>query len=139
MVLLHLVLALVCVVRTMRYEPQFVDWNLNQDQNATNVLDYAGKWQNHQFQPSPDDWRMPIYSLFLDRFVNGDPNNDNVNGTVFEQDITSTQLRFGGDLQGLMDTLDYIQGIGFKVVYVIGPPTLNLPWEFDSYSVSQPL
>lgn len=58
---------------------------------------------------------MPFYSLFLDRFVNGDPSNDNSNGTAFEVDMLSTQLRVGGDIAGLVDTLDYLQGMGIKV------------------------
>lgn len=58
---------------------------------------------------------MPFYTLFLDRFVNGDPYNDNINGTSFEHDLNSNQMRHGGDLQGLIDTLDYLQGMGIKV------------------------
>ena len=59
---------------------------------------------------------MPFYSLFLDRFVNGDPSNDNANGTSFEVDILSTQLRAGGDVQGLIDSLDYLEGMDIKVI-----------------------
>jgi len=54
-------------------------------------------------------------ALFLDKFVNGDPRNDDANGTVFEHDIMGNQLRHGGDLKGLVDSLDYIQGLGIKV------------------------
>ena len=47
--------------------------------------------------------------------VNGDPSNDNINGTFFEHDINSNQMRHGGDIQGLVDTLDYLQGMGVRV------------------------
>ena len=47
--------------------------------------------------------------------VNGDPNNDNSNGTYFEHDIQSNQMRHGGDVQGLLDSLDYLQGMGIRV------------------------
>ena len=57
----------------------------------------------------------------LDRFVNGDPNNDDINGTYFEHDPRSNQMRHGGDIQGLINTLDYIQGVGFKVCDVLQP------------------
>ncbi|KAL1865860.1 Cell wall alpha-1,3-glucan synthase ags1 [Diaporthe australafricana] len=70
----------------------------------------------------------------LDKWVNGDPSNDNANGTLFEQDIWSTQLRHGGDIQGLIDSLDYIQGMGIKGVYIAGSPFINLPWGADAYS-----
>lgn len=68
-----------------------------------------------QLTKSPENWRFPAYTLSLDRFANGNPANDNANGTVFEQDITSTQMRHGGDIQGFVDSLDYIQGTEVKV------------------------
>jgi len=63
-----------------------------------------------------------------------DPTNDNANGTQFEHDILSNQLRAGGDVKGLQDTLDYLQGMGVKVLYIIGPPWINRPWGADGYS-----
>ena len=42
-----------------------------------------------------------------------------------------TQLRHGGDLRGLVDTLDYIQGMGVKAIYLAGSPFINLPWQAD--------
>jgi hypothetical protein len=100
----------------LRYDPSEADWNLNTNQAATSPLDYSGTWQDHTFFPSPENWRFPFYTLFLDRFVNGDPSNDDINGTLFEQDIMGTTMRHGGDLAGLVDTLDYIQGMGIKVL-----------------------
>lgn len=62
-----------------------------------------------------------------DRFVNGDPTNDNANGTVFEHDPNDTQMRHGGDTAGLVDTLDYIQGMGIKVSIVTTTGTKTGP------------
>jgi alpha-1,3-glucan synthase len=106
-------------VTALRYDPAYDAYNLNQNKTANNPLDYWGSWEGHEYHPSPTNWRFPFYTLFLDRFVNGDPTNDNANGTYFEQDIMSTQLRFGGDLRGLVDSLDYIQGIGIKVMALL--------------------
>ncbi|KAK3376547.1 hypothetical protein B0T24DRAFT_700204 [Lasiosphaeria ovina] len=114
--------------------PEFEAYNLNQNKSAESPLDYWGEWTDHEFHPSPDNWRMPFYSLFLDRFVNGDPSNDNSNGTAFEVDIMSTQLRVGGDIDGLVDSLDYLQGLGIKALYVAGSPFINQPWAADSFS-----
>ena len=66
--------------------------------------------------------------------MNGDPSNDNANGTHFEHDPMQTQLRHGGDLRGLVDSLDYIQGTGAKAIYLAGSPFINLPWQADGYS-----
>ncbi|KAI1342006.1 alpha-1,3-glucan synthase [Xylariaceae sp. FL0016] len=119
---------------SLRFDPAYESYNLNENQTADNPLDYWGEWSNHTYNPSPSNWRFPFYTLFLDRFVNGDPTNDNANGTLFEHDITSTQFRHGGDLQGLIDTLDYIQGMGVKGLYIAGSPFINKPWQSDSYS-----
>ena len=101
--------------RALPYLEEYVDWNLNQNQSATNPLDYGGIWADHEFQRSPDNWRFPFYTITLDRFINGDPTNDDANGTAWEHDPTSNQFRFGGDIRGLQDNLDYIQGMGIKV------------------------
>ncbi|KAB5522170.1 alpha-1,3 glucan synthase [Coniochaeta sp. 2T2.1] len=122
------------LTHSLRWDQNYADHNLNQNETAEDPLDYYGKWENHTFHPSPSNWRFPVYTLFLDRFVNGDPTNDNANGTLFEQDITSTQLRHGGDLQGLIDSLDYIKGMGIVGIYIAGSPFLNQPWQSDSYS-----
>lgn len=118
----------------LRFQEQFIDYNLNQNQTATDVADYYGIWDNHSFHPSPANWRVPFYTLFLDKFVNGDPSNDDINGTAFEHDLTQTQLRHGGDLQGLIDSLDYIQGMGVEAIYIAGTPFINKAWGADAYS-----
>lgn len=97
------------------YDESLLDYNLNENAEAKNPAEYWGEWPDHEYHPSPDNWRFPIYTLFLDRFVNGDPENDNINGTMFEHDRNSNQMRHGGDVAGLLDTLDYLQGMGIKV------------------------
>lgn len=106
---------LIQVTSALRYDPEQVGFNLNENETARDPMDYWGEWQNHSYYPSPDNWRIPFYTLFIDRFVNGDPANDDANGTQFEHDLLSNQLRHGGDVRGLMDSFDYIQGIGVKV------------------------
>ena len=109
-----------------RYDPAYADYNLNQNKDAVDPLDYWGEWKGHEYNPSPSNWRMPFYTLFLDRFVNGDPTNDNSNGTAFEHDLNSNQMRHGGDLQGLVDTLDYIKGMGVRVSGADADDVLNM-------------
>ncbi|KAH8702491.1 putative alpha-1,3-glucan synthase [Talaromyces proteolyticus] len=116
------------------YTPSQILFNLNENQTATSPLDYWGQWRDHEFQPSPDNWRMPFYTVFLDRFVNGDPSNDDANGTQWEHDILSNQFRNGGDVLGLVDSFDYLQGMGIKALYLAGMPHINQPWAADGYS-----
>lgn len=60
-----------------------------------------------------------IYLLMPDRFANGDPSNDRVPGmrdqslrrdTVFE--------RHGGDIQGVIDHLDYLKSLGVTALWL---------------------
>ncbi|KKY19706.1 putative alpha-glucan synthase ags2 [Phaeomoniella chlamydospora] len=44
-------------------------------------------------------------------------------------------MRDGGDLQGLLDTLDYLHGMGIRGIYLAGPPLINQPWGADGYSI----
>lgn len=119
------------------YDEAEVDYNLNANKDAQTVLQYTvPDWpSDFQHQASPDNWRFPFYSFFLDRFANGDPTNDNANGTSWEQDWKQTQLRHGGDIQGVVDSLDYLHGLGIRGIYLVGSAFLNSPWEADGYSV----
>ena len=113
--LIAIVAFLASAVLSSPYDPRQLAYNLNTNHVAQNPLQYSGAWEGHNYTASPENWRFPFYTLFLDRFVNGDPSNDDINGTVFEHDTTSNQLRHGGDLVGLTDSLDYLQGMGIKV------------------------
>jgi len=152
MLVLRLFAVSLSFVSALKFDIQETEYNLNQNNTTSNPLEYSGEWPHHSYQPSPLNWRFPFYTLFLDRFVNGEPSNDDINGTVFEHDVMSNQFRHGGDVAGLVDTLDYIQGIGIKVsitkfcretllanylkgIYIAGSPFINLPWKADSYSV----
>lgn len=122
-------------VHGLKYTLSEVDYNLNANKTATNPADYwVTERTNHTYNPSPDNWRFPFYTIVLDRFVNGDPSNDNANKTLFETDMMSTQIRNGGDLAGLVESLDYIAGMGIKGIYMAGSPFINQPWGADSYS-----
>lgn len=107
------------LVSGLRYDAAEAEWNLNTNKKATHPLQYSTDDRtdgtNFTHHTSPPNWRIPTYTLFLDRFVNGDPTNDDKNETIYETDMMSTQLRFGGDLLGLQDSLDYIAGMGIKV------------------------
>jgi alpha-1,3-glucan synthase len=111
------VFTIASAIHALQYDPTMVQWNLNQAQHADDPMDYWGEWHNHTYNPSPENWRFPFYTLMLDKWVNGDPKNDDANGTIFEHDLFETQLRHGGDIRGLMNSLDYLQGMGIKVPF----------------------
>lgn len=118
--------------QALSWSADYVDWNLNQNETAGSPLEYWGEWAEHPKTPSPSNWRMPFYMLTLDRFVDGTPTNNDANKTVFENDWTTNQFRFGGDTKGLMDNLDWIQDLGIKVSTLVLRSFLFLMFSFLS-------
>lgn len=60
-----------------------------------------------------------IYFLMPDRFSNGDPSNDRISG-MRDQSLNrdSIFLRHGGDLQGIINHLDYLQSMGVTALWM---------------------
>lgn len=82
---------------------------------------------------STPDWAKGVvmYQIFTDRFYNGDKSNDVETNEYYyigdySQRVTNwdkypanmgVREFYGGDLQGVMDKLDYLQDLGVEVVY----------------------
>ena len=62
--------------------------------------------------------RDVIYLITPDRFANGDPANDRAPGTLDEFDPGQHAKRHGGDLQGIIDHLDYLQDLGVTALWL---------------------
>lgn len=58
-----------------------------------------------------------IYLLMPDRFADGDPSIDSTPDTAEKADRSAFFGRHGGDLQGMIDRLDYIAGLGATAVW----------------------
>ncbi|MBI9066788.1 MAG: glycoside hydrolase family 13 protein [Salinivirgaceae bacterium] len=59
-----------------------------------------------------------IYLLMPDRFSNGNPDNDSTDDTAEKVDRENPDGRHGGDLQGVINHLDYIQETGFTALWL---------------------
>lgn len=80
------------------------------------------------------DWAKGavMYQIYIDRFYNGDKSNDVETGEYFYIGDVSTKVDnwektpavmgvrefYGGDLQGILDKLDYLQELGVEVLYL---------------------
>lgn len=83
---------------------------------------------------STPDWAKGavMYQIYVDRFCNGDPTNDVETGEycyIGEKtkkaeswdklpEPMDVRCFYGGDLQGVMDKLDYLQDLGVEVIYL---------------------
>ncbi|KAF8892560.1 glycoside hydrolase family 13 and glycosyltransferase family 5 protein [Infundibulicybe gibba] len=132
---LHILPLITSLVSASPYRDDIVDYNLNINKDAQSPLEYSSTRANTTYTPSPDNWRaLPTYSILLDKFADGDPSNNDFFKSMFENDYRETQLRYGGDLKGLVARLDYLHGMGIRVIFISGTPFLNMLWQADSYS-----
>ncbi|MEW6062450.1 MAG: alpha-amylase family glycosyl hydrolase, partial [Bacteroidota bacterium] len=58
-----------------------------------------------------------FYQIFPERFANGDPTNDPPNCERWGGTPTSNNF-FGGDLQGIINRLDYLSELGINALYL---------------------
>lgn len=72
-----------------------------------------------------------MYLITPDRFVNGNPSNDNVGGLREKADRAFKGGRHGGDIKGIANSLDYIYDMGFTAIWV--NPVLENDMEEYSY------
>lgn len=79
------------------------------------------------------DWAKGavMYQIYVDRFYNGDPSNDVLTNEYFYIGDRSEHVDdwnkypafmgvrefYGGDLQGVMDKLDYLESLGIDAIY----------------------
>ena len=103
--------------------------------NRCGVSDHRERYYDFVIVPgfSTPDWAKGavMYQIFVDRFCNGDPSNDvedreyiyigapSAKISDWNQLPASMDIRnfYGGDLQGVMDKLDYLQDLGVEVIY----------------------
>mgnify|MGYP005844251221 CR=1 FL=1 len=71
------------------------------------------------FSPRPLRQKDALYLITPDRFANGDPTNDEPDG-MQEKNYNRDDLysRHGGDIQGIINKLDYIQNTGFTSLWI---------------------
>lgn len=126
-------LSIPALVLASPWRQDLTDYNLNVNQAATDPTQYQASRPNTTYTPSPKNWRaLPVYTILLDKWADGDPSNNDYFGSMYEYDIRETQLRFGGDLKGLVGRLDYLYGMGIRVIFMSGTPFLNMIWQADS-------
>ncbi|BAO54422.1 alpha-amylase (Neopullulanase) SusA [Nonlabens marinus S1-08] len=58
-----------------------------------------------------------IYLIMPDRFANGDPFNDSVDSMTEKTNRDEKGGRHGGDIQGIIDHLDYIEDLGATAIW----------------------
>ncbi|NNK89220.1 MAG: glycoside hydrolase family 13 protein [Saprospiraceae bacterium] len=78
-----------------------------------------------------------LYLVTPDRFANGDTSNDEVDGMEEGYDRVKPYGRHGGDIQGLMDNLDYMKDMGFSALWLNPVLENDQPgWSYHGYATT---
>jgi glycosidase len=72
--------------------------------------------EDSKYRKSYDSSDM-IYLIMSDRFANGNPNNDSDKSVTEKADRTNPNGRHGGDIQGIINNLDYLKTLGVTAVW----------------------
>jgi len=78
-----------------------------------------------------------VYLIMSDRFVDGDPSNNSTPDTKEKADKNNVHGRWGGDIQGIINSLDHIAELGATAIW----PTPMLgdneaAWSYHGYACS---
>jgi glycosidase len=101
-------------------DKEVLRWNYQLMARKTGAKDIAG-YDNSDV----------LYLITPDRFANGDPSNDEVDGMKDTLNRNFGGGRHGGDIAGMSNSLDYIADMGFTAVWV--NPVLENDMEEYSY------
>ena len=72
-----------------------------------------------------------MYLITPDRYVNGDPENDDVEYMYERPNRDNNRGLHGGDIQGIINNLDYIEDLGFTTIWL--NPVLENNMKKSSY------
>lgn len=77
-----------------------------------------------------------IYLLMPDRFANGDVNNDSIPGYYDSMQKIPNEWRFGGDIQGMINKLDYLKDLGITAIWATPLVENNTFRSYHGYSAT---
>lgn len=110
-------------------------WASNRISNAESAFTVSGGLR----YGSPGFWGNElVYQIFVDRFNNGDPSNDLLNAkgdqAYFQNGPDTWNIhdwRHGGDLQGIIDRMDYLNDLGVTSLWIT--PILQHDGSYHGY------
>ena len=88
----------------------------NKNKSFTKNYSLKARRENSRYRDSYDSSDM-IYLIMSDRFANGNPNNDSDASVIEKANRSNKDGRHGGDIEGIIQNLDYIQSLGATAVW----------------------
>lgn len=132
----------VCMVENPNYLFVYLDVSAKAEPGTLQFLFGKGKKAvRHPFELRPRNEKPGamgftpqdvLYLIMPDRFANGNPDNDNLDGYIANRRGGG---RHGGDIQGIVDHLDYIDDLGVTAIW-LNPIQYNKGNASHGYSIS---
>lgn len=110
--------AFVDVVISPRTKPGVYSFILRSTSGATTISYPLLRRTNPSGRYQGFDSRDVIYLITPDRFANGDTTNDTVAGMLDTLNRTNPYGRHGGDIEGIIDHLDYMNDLGVTTLWM---------------------
>lgn len=108
-------------IRLSRGEESFtLNYELKEREDRTN--------KNQGFDASD-----VIYLMMPDRFANGNPENDTIEGMLESADRSNPERRQGGDLAGVSQKLDYLDDLGMTAIWFTPIIENDMKPEYGAY------
>jgi glycosidase len=96
---------------------------LNREKNSANRIGFTTK--------------DAILLIVPDRFANGNPKNDNTPKSIEKANRNDESGRHGGDIQGIINHLDYIQSLGYTQIWNTPLVENNMPnYSYHGYAAT---
>lgn len=109
---------LILVVDTDGFEPGNYVFNLEANNGAVEQMSYELRERDENSKNRKGfDSTDAIYLVMPDRFANGDTSNDAVDSMKEKANRSEKGGRHGGDIQGIIDHLDYLEDLGVTALW----------------------
>ncbi len=99
-------------------EPGTYPINLTKNGHSTTINYKIENRENNEGRHQGYDQYDVMYLITPDRFANGDPANDKVEGLRDEFNRSVDGMRHGGDLRGIINRLDYLKDLGITTLWL---------------------
>ena len=77
-----------------------------------------------------------IYLIFADRFCDGNPTNNTIGDSLEEFRSTDIDGRKGGDIEGIISKLDYLQNLGVTAIWITPMLENNMWMSYHGYAAT---
>ena len=105
-------------INTKNVGPGIYDLRFSRNGEVFNTIPYEFKQRReNSAQRKGFDSSDLIYLIMPDRFANGNPENDNTESTAEKVNRDDPSGRHGGDIQGIIDHLDYLHDLGVTALW----------------------